>query len=245
MTTAAARLLAQSVPDAAAGLVPYTLNSCHRYLAAVLAPPPPRRTVVLRTILQDGTPVAVADWRLRGATLFLNGLSVGAAFRGGGLGRELMDDGAGLARALGVAHLELDVVTGNDAACALYRRCGFTGASESTWGHIPIDEPGAGTRGGRILDWPMFAAAYAAYGFGNLSIRDTDGRVASVRVVGNTIRFDADADVGLPPAELAAMTGCTRGYAVGDCAERPFLRFVRMTRPAAATTGGRRAAPRR
>jgi len=245
MTTAAARLLAQSVPDEAAGLVPYALDSCHRYLAAVLAPPPSRRTVAVRTILRDRTPVAVADWRMHGTTLFLNGLSVSAAFRGGGLGRQLVDDGVTLARALGLAHLGLDVAPGNDAANALYRRCGFTSSSESAWHHVPVDdEPEAGTGRSRILDWPMFAAAYAAYGFGDLSIRDSDGRVASVRAVGDSIRLDGDADIGLPPAELAAIIGCTRGYAVGGSAERPFLRFIRMTRPAAATTGRRRGTPR-
>jgi ribosomal protein S18 acetylase RimI-like enzyme len=242
MTVAAAKLLVQSVPDAAAGLVPYGSESYHRYLTAMLSPPKSLRTVVVRTVLHDETPIAVADWRLLDTTLFLNGLSVGADFRGGGLGRRLLDDGVHLARAFGVAQLALDVTVGNEAAYALYRRSGFADSTESFWHHVPIRGSGSYLEQARVIDWPAFSASRAAYGFADLSMRGADGGVASVRVIGKAIRLSADSSVGISGAQLCSMTDCTRAYAVGSSMDQAFLRFVRMTRP---TRGDGHGDPRR
>jgi GNAT superfamily N-acetyltransferase len=230
-TSEAATLLAQSLPAAAVGFAPYSLPGYHRYLAALLGPPASLRTVRIRTILRGGTPIAVADWRMLGRTLFLNGLSVHADFRGGGLGRRLVDDGVVLARAMGVAHLALDVTTDNAAATALYHRAGFTGGTQRSWSHVAVGEPELKRPGARIVDWPVFSAGRAAYGFADLSVRGSDGEVASARVIGDVLRLTTAAGTaGLAPAELCALTGCTRAYAVGGSPERPFLRFVRKTR---------------
>lgn len=231
LTAEAAVLLAQSLPAEAVGLVPYSLPGYHRYLAALLAPPAALRTVWIRTVLRGGTPVGVADWRVLGSTLFLNGLSVRADFRGGGLGRRFVDDGVALARAMGVPWLALDVATGNAAAHALYHRAGFTDGAELPWCHVTVGRPEFGRRSARIVDWPVFSAGRAAYGFADLSVRGSDGEVASARVVGDVLRLTSAAGTaGLTPAELCALTGCTRAYAVGGSAGHPFLRFVRKTR---------------
>jgi GNAT superfamily N-acetyltransferase len=231
LTAEVATLLAQSLPAGAVGLVPYSLPGYHRYLAALLAPPATRRTVWIRTVLRGGTPIAVADWRMLGTTLFLNGLSVRADFRGGGLGRRFVDDGVALARAMEVPRIALDVATDNAAAHALYHRAGFTDGAELPWCHVAVGVPERERRGARIVDWPLFSAGHAAYGFADLSVRGSDGEVASARVIGDVLRLtNAAGTAGLTPAELCALTGCTRAYAVGASAEHPFLRFVRKTR---------------
>ncbi|HEY0003139.1 MAG TPA: GNAT family N-acetyltransferase [Actinoplanes sp.] len=231
LTTEAATLLAQSLPAEAVGLVPYGLPGYHRYLAALLAPPPGLRTVWIRTILRGGTPIALADWRMLRTTLFLNGLAVHADFRGGGLGRRLVDDGVAFARAMGAARLALDVATGNAAATALYRRAGFTAGVELPWHYVAVGGSEPRQPNARVVDWPTFSAGLAAYGFADLSVRGSDGEVASARVIGKVLRVNTSAGTaGLAPAELCALTGCTQAYAVGGPAEHPFLRFVRQTR---------------
>jgi ribosomal protein S18 acetylase RimI-like enzyme len=236
-TVAAARLLASSVPDEAAGLVPYTLADYHRYLSVLLDQPPALRSVLVRALFEEGTPVAVADWRVLAGTLFLNGLSVVHALRGRGLGSRLLEDGIVLAQELGLVHLALDVATHNVAALALYRRNGFTVTAESSWYQVPAGEDDKAGVAARILDWPVFCALRAAYGFADLSLRNHRGVVSVVRVVGDALRLDPLAhDLGLSVADLCKVTGCRRAYAVGGAPVSPFVSFVRMARLANGST---------
>ena len=55
----------------------------------------------------------------------LVGMFVDRTARGGGVGIKLTDSVAAWARACGAARLTLWVTSGNDAALALYQRCGF------------------------------------------------------------------------------------------------------------------------
>lgn len=66
-------------------------------------------------------PAPCEKCRHRGAM----GISVLRAYWGLGLGSLLMESLIGCARAAGFEQLELEVVTGNDRAVALYRRFGF------------------------------------------------------------------------------------------------------------------------
>ncbi len=236
-TVVAAQLLASSVPDEVAGLVPYSLVGYHRYLAVLLEKPPVMRSVLVRAVFQDGTPVAVADWRVLEGTLFLNGLSVVHALRGQRLGSRLMEDGILLARELGLAHLALDVAVNNAAAIALYRRSGFTTTVESPWHHVPIGDADNGGVVARLLDWPVFSALRSAYGFADLSLRAPRGAVTVVRAVGDALRVDpAFRDSGLSVTDLCELTGCRRAYSVGGAPASPFASFVRMARPAVGPT---------
>ncbi len=229
LLAAVARLLATSVPTEAAGLVPYSLPEYHRYLARVLAPAPPHRTVLIRVVKREAAPVAVADWRVLGSTLFLNGLAVDPEHRGGGLGRRLVDDGADLARALGAARLALDVADGNAAARALYDRAGFLLAGTAAWHRLPVGAPGPDPEV-RVLDWPVFAACRDAYGFAELTVRGSGGVPVTARVTGTAIRVPAS---GPTPARWCALSGCDRAWTADGAPGRPFLRFVRMTRAVA------------
>jgi ribosomal protein S18 acetylase RimI-like enzyme len=229
---AAARLLASSVAPEATGLVPYSLAGYHRYLAVLLDRPPATRSVLLRAVLEDGMPVGLADWRVLTGTLFLNGLAVVPERRGRGLGGRLLDDGVALARELGLARLTLDVAAGNAVAAGLYRRGGYIPAAESRWHDVLVGEADPAGVAARLLDWPVFCALRAAYGFADLSLRDQHGRVTVVRAVGDALRLDPAAlESGLSVAALCELTGCRRAYAVGGTSAAPFVSFVRMARP--------------
>lgn len=229
-TTRAAQLLAASVPDEAAGLVPYTLAGYHRYLAVLLGQPPALRSVLVRALIRDGMPVAVADWRVLADTLFLNGISVAPEWRGRGWGSRLLEDGTVLARSLGLPHLALDVAAANVAAVALYLRSGFTVTAESSWCHVPAGDAGTADAVGRVLDWPVFCALRSAYGFADLSLRDRHGAVRVVRAVGDALRLDPHLrDSTVSVADLCELTGCCRAYVVGGASGTPFISFVRMT----------------
>jgi GNAT superfamily N-acetyltransferase len=233
-TTAAAGLLAQSVPAEVAGLVPYSLKGYGRYLSAVLAPAAPLRTVVVRTVIRGGVLAAVADWRLLDAGLFLNGLAVDPGYRRRGLGRLLLADGVASAGRLGIS---LDVAAGNGPAVALYQGAGFADSAVSAWQRVAVRGRSAG---GRLVDWPVFAATRSAYGFADLTVRLTTGAVSTVRVIGDAIRLHPDEHRDLPLATLCAVTGCTRAYAIHplgttrqpDTGPAPasIARFVRMVR---------------
>jgi ribosomal protein S18 acetylase RimI-like enzyme len=229
-TTHAARLLAASVPAEAAGLVPYTLAGYHRYLAVLLGQPPAMRSVLVRALIRDGGPVAVADWRVLADTLFLNGISVVREWRGRGLGSRLLDDGTVLARSLGLPHLALDVAAGNAAAVAFYVRSGFTVTAESPWYHVPTREAETAGAVGRLLDWPVFCALRSAYGFADLSLRDQHGAVRVVRAVGDALRLDPQLrESPVSVADLCELTNCRRAYVIGGASASPFISFVRMT----------------
>jgi ribosomal protein S18 acetylase RimI-like enzyme len=229
-TIRAARLLANSVPDEAAGLVPYALAGYHRYLAVLLDQPPTMRSVLVRALSQDGMPVAVGDWRVLADTLFLNGISVADEWRGRGLGSRLVEDGILLARTLGLPHLALDVATTNATAIAFYRRRGFAGTVECAWHHVPTREADTADSVGRLLDWPVFRALRSAYGFADLSLRDQHGAVRVVRATGDALRLHpAVRESGFSVADLCRLTGCRRAYVVGGTSGSPFISFVRMT----------------
>jgi ribosomal-protein-alanine N-acetyltransferase len=229
-TIRAAQLLAASVPEEAAGLVPYTLTGYHRYLAVLLEQPPAMRSVLVRAVIRDGMPVAVADWRVQPETLFLNGISVAPERRGQRLGSRLLEDGIALARTLRLPHLALDVAATNAAAVAFYRRSGFTATAESPWYHWPVGQADTADADGRLLDWPVFCALRSAYGFADLSFRDQHGAVRVVRAVGDALRLSpAVRESGFSVADLCELTGCRRPYVVGGTSASPFITFVRMT----------------
>ena len=80
----------------------------------------------------DQRPAGVAQLRFRWTVwwaaedCWLEDLYVEDAARGAGLGRMLVEATLERARARGCRRVELDVNTGNPAALALYRACGFT-----------------------------------------------------------------------------------------------------------------------
>ncbi|GAA5197575.1 hypothetical protein GCM10023322_69160 [Rugosimonospora acidiphila] len=230
---AAARLLAASVPVECQGLVAYHATGADAYLGAALSPAPGQRTVILRAARVAGEVIAVADWRIMHAQLFLNGLSVRAQYRGHGYGTRLLDDGVRIARDLGVSALGLDVEVDNVGAYALYQKLGFEEMGYSWWEDVPTPGAGAARTPLRILDWPTFQAQRAAYGFGDLSVRHGDGQVSRVRMVGSVLRVEPGATGAGIAHGLAELVAPSRVYAVrpgsaAGCATAWFARFVRM-----------------
>ena len=73
----------------------------------------------------QGEPAAVAMISQRGATSRVSALGVLARFRGTGLGTAAIEWCLAGARARGDGHLVLEVIEGNAAAIATYRRAGF------------------------------------------------------------------------------------------------------------------------
>lgn len=57
---------------------------------------------------------------------FISDLYVVPAYRQKGVGRQLMAEAEGLARALGASQIELNVLVGNRAASGFYRAMGYT-----------------------------------------------------------------------------------------------------------------------
>ncbi len=199
----AAALLRLVVPTPCAGLTPYDSDRFGRFLAAAHAVPRPHRTLLLRGTFANDDLAGVADWRVLGSSLFLNGVAVAPAWRRNGVGRRLLLDGVALARRLGCGAIELDVASDNAAAAALYERLGFTEVGGSSW--VSLGEPNAGEAPAgsstwRLADWPAFAAHHAAYGFGDLGVRRADATL-TVRVLPGGWRLGA-----VPgPGELAAL----------------------------------------
>ncbi len=231
--TAAVALLAESVHVSIRDLVPYHVPRYARFLAAALVPPPAMRTVLLRVITRDGTPIAVADWRVLDDELFLNGLSVLADFRGRGHGTALLADGLALARRLGLSHLGLDVACDNRLAIELYRRAGYRESHVASWRDV-ILQPSCGTT--KILDWPSFQAHLGAYGFADLSLRGADRTVVSVRVVGKALRVPSDPPASVDLAGVRDLLGATRSVAVATPAQPHGIEFARFLRMRRATT---------
>lgn len=192
----AAELLRLVVPAPCAGLTPYDSDRFGRFLAAAHAVPKGHRTLLVRAAFLDDDLAGVADWRLLGPTLFLNGVAVGPAWRRNGVGRRLVLDGIEMARRLGCAAVELDVAVDNLAAAALYDRLGFADVGGSSW--IPLGGPAAWSAPPapaaaptwRLTDWPAFAVHRAAFGFGDLGVRRGE-RALTVRVLPGGWRIGA------------------------------------------------------
>ncbi|GII21211.1 GNAT family N-acetyltransferase [Planosporangium mesophilum] len=240
-TQAAVELLRQSVPAGVAGLVPYHTPDYPWFLAAALTPPPHARTVLLRTVVLGGELIAVADWRILESELFLNGLSVGAEFRGRGYGHRLLADGLAIARRLGVDRVGLDVACDNEPALALYHRYGFREVSRVCWADVtghPASPPESPIR---IVDWPLFQAHRAAYGFADLTVRLGAGSEARIRMVGDAMRVNWDRNMDRHVTRLRVTLGAARAYAVigseaGPTVPPSFACFIRMRR--ATSEGG-------
>jgi ribosomal protein S18 acetylase RimI-like enzyme len=233
-TKVAAELLGQSVPDSGVGLVAYHASGYPRFLRAVLTPASEARTVLLRTVVLAGELVAVADWRILESELFLNGLAVRQEFRGHGYGRQLLLDGIATAQDLGVSALGLHVACDNEPASALYRSIGFHDAGAASW--VDVTNCAGAPRDSRVrfVDWPLFEAHRVAYGFGDLTVRLGTGRVARIRMIGDTMRINWDQQVDLPVAQLRAMLDASRVYVVSKSGvspvQPPFAQFIRMKR---------------
>lgn len=227
---AVATLLAASVPAACAGLPAYHAPGYPAFLTAAVSPPTLRRTLLLRTVRDAGTVRAVADWRVVGRTLLLNGIAVRPGDRGLGLGSLLLADGRTLAATVGCTDLALDVSADNPAARRLYERTGFAPRTTTSWGH-PGTAVAAGTAAPRVVDWPSYVAHHTAYGFGDLTLTTGGGTgSAVVRVVGTTVRVPADGGEALLPA-LRELLPVTRTYVIrpGETGD-PGLVFARFTR---------------
>jgi len=225
-------LLARTVPASCAGLVAYHAPGYRSFLAAALTPPAAIRTVILRSVRVGGDLRAVADWRLLGRQLFLNGIATYPEERGRSHGRLLLDDGLTLARRLHCTTLALDVSLDNFDARRLYQRMGFAERSYATWTNITFGVPGPAPAA-RVLDWPSFAAHRASYGFGDLRV-DTPNGTETVRVVGNAMRVPAGAEGVSVATALAAVVAASRGYAIRPFVDGDgFARFARMHRAAA------------
>lgn len=227
-------LLRQSVPDTCAGLVPYHAAGFGAYLAAAVTPPAQRRTVFVRHVNAGRGVCAVADWRLLGTCLFLNGIAVDPRERGRGHGARLLDDGERMARRLGCDTLALDVSTTNAPARRLYERHGFVERTYTEWIDVPpaAADPAPDVR---LLDWPAFSVHRSAYGFGDLRVAH-GGRHVAVRVVGRALRVPADGDAAALAAALPDDVAVDRSFAIRPTSAdtRPdgaFAHFARMARP--------------
>lgn len=218
----AADLLRMVVPRPCAGLTPYDSRRFSRFLAMAAGTPPSTRTLLLRAVVVDDRLVGVADWRLLGHVLFLNGIAVAPEHRGAGIGRALLDDGLDVARRLGCSGLELDVADGNTAARELYKGAGFVPAGASTWIELPNQPPQeteplpaeeADAGGWRLRNWPAFVVHHRAYGFGDLEVAAA-GKLASVRLLPGGWRIS--------DAENAAEITKAVASAVGRWPERVF-----------------------
>ncbi len=201
--------------------------------ARPLAPSAHRRTVFVRHVKAGGRVCAVADWRLLGTCLFLNGIVVDPRERGYGYGSGLLDDGERLALRLGCDRLALDVSSTNLPARRLYERHGFVERTFAEWIDV---RPGVASHdpGVRLLDWPSFSAHRSAYGFGDFRVV-LGSRDLVVRVVGRAMRAPADEDGSAIVAALSATVVADRAFTVrSTSAAEPtgeaFAHFVRMAR---------------
>lgn len=76
-------------------------------------------------ITDDGTPISVAMLGRRGLFGWVGGVGVALAYRGQGIGRQIMTALLENARTLGMSSVQLEVIVGNDAAYSLYQKLGF------------------------------------------------------------------------------------------------------------------------
>ena len=69
----------------------------------------------------------VYDWPgvVRKKVMLIDELCVEKAFRGHGIGKQIMEEVRALARAFGCTELQLGVYPQNDDAVAFYQKCGF------------------------------------------------------------------------------------------------------------------------
>ncbi|MDG4809025.1 GNAT family N-acetyltransferase [Micromonospora sp. WMMD1120] len=231
VVTAAARLLTEAVPSSCAGLVAYHAPDFTAFLKASLVPPA-LATLLLRCVCDETGVRAVADWRLLGRQLLLNGISVRAEDRGHGHGSLLLEDGARLARRLGCLELLLDVSVENAPARHLYRRAGFEDQGYQVWTHLDLSTPPADTAV-RIVDWASFIVHQRAYGFGDLRIR-MGADEFRVRCVDRAARVPGGAVGTAVRAVLGPLLGIDRWYVTTASgqpnAEPAFARFARMRR---------------
>ncbi|MEV6371690.1 GNAT family N-acetyltransferase [Micromonospora musae] len=232
VVTAAAHLLAESVPSSCAGLVAYHASDYAAFLAASLAPPPPLGTLLLRCVADETGVQAAADWRLLGRRLLLNGIAVRAHDRGRGHGSRLLEDGVRLAGRLGCDELLLDVSLENTIARHLYRRAGYQDQSYQVWTQLdpatsPADSPV------RVVDWASFTAHHRAYGFGDLRVR-VGADEFGVRCVGRAARVPGGQAGAAVRATLGPLLGIDQWYVTTASAEPEtepaFARFARMWR---------------
>lgn len=187
---AAASLLSTVVPSPCAGLTPYHSPAVSRFLGAAADLPPSRRTLLLREITAaelDDRPAAVADWRVLGSVLFLNGIAVTPTQRRRGHAQALLRDGVDRAGEYGCRALELEVATDNRAAISLYERFGFRAVATSTWAQVPLPAtaplPAHPTDGAwRVRNWPTYTCHRDAYGFADLELGGPNGTTV-VRVL--------------------------------------------------------------
>jgi GNAT superfamily N-acetyltransferase len=258
----AAGLLRLIVPQPCLGLTPYDSPRFGAFLAAAAAVPPSMRTLLLRGVVSSDRLAAVADWRVLGRVLFLNGIAVSADHRGAGVGTSLVADGVSLAKSLGCSAVELDVAVGNDPAAALYDRAGFERVGVTTWVELPsrpaaVREPGGGgvpaegsvlvapapveapartETSWRVRNWPMFAAHFDAYGFGDVDLAGP-GRSAAVRVLPSGWRLSGLDDISAAPAAVDALadilgSGPPKAFVVGSAEDSgvPIVSFRRLRR---------------
>ncbi|WP_197087806.1 N-acetyltransferase [Micromonospora sp. HK10] len=183
---------------------------------------------------------AVADWRLLGTCLFLNGIAVATQERGQRHGSRLIEDGERLGRLLGCDTLALDVSTSNPAARRLYERHGFVEHTYAEW--LRVHPQAAEQAEVRLLDWPSFSAHHSAYGFGDVRVVHRN-RDHVVRVLGSALRVPADEDGPVLAAVLSVSVGADQAFAVqptsaGSPSSGAFVHFARMTRTLTAGTAG-------
>ena len=253
----AASLLRLIVPQPCLGLTPYDSPRFGAFLAAANAVPTSMRTLLLRGVTAADQVVAVADWRVLGRVLFLNGIAVSPDHRGEGIGSKLVADGIRLAKELGCSAVELDVAVGNDPAAALYERAEFEPVGVTTWVELsgealappsepvePVDPAGGSVLVApartattwRVRNWPMFSAHFTAYGFGDVDLAGP-GQSAAVRVLPSGWRLSGLDSVAAAPAAVEALAAVlgerpAKAFVVGSTEESgvPIVSFRRLRR---------------
>jgi ribosomal protein S18 acetylase RimI-like enzyme len=183
----ATELLASSLPAQCRGMAAYDADRYDVYLAAALVPEPDARTLHLRGVRARGAIRAIADWRVGSDSLFLNGLAVREEDRGKGLASQLLKDGIEMSTRLGLTTIAMDVCVENAPAQALYRKWRFQPSGHQSW--IDVTDRADTRSRVAVLDWPTYAAQMAAYGFGDLTVRDEQGAAWVVRTVGDVLRI--------------------------------------------------------
>lgn len=193
----AVELLRSTSPHVGAGIVPYDSDRFGSFARSASTLPERLRTIFFRALVEDGRLIAVADWRLSDAVLFLSGVAVTPEARGAGLGKGMVKDGLRLAKRWQCVALELDVPRDNERALCLYDAMGFVARDGVVWSELPRRGHASARNGSpsvpapaqladvpdlsapqsdepelpwRILNWPIFTAMMSAYGFGQLKL---------------------------------------------------------------------------
>lgn len=109
---------------------------------------------------EDGELSGAALLAFRDRRAWIGGFGVVPAFRGRGLARRYLADALEIARGAGAASVELEVMTHNEAALAVYRRGGFETVGELlVWSREPLAPAGtAAPVAARIRDVAEIAA---------------------------------------------------------------------------------------